>query len=227
MCSLEFEAPRNLNWSKAMKGLFVAGNIKGEVKVYSLHDAINPELTYMVKQADVIVPLWLKKNSGLAAGYSGKLITFNKEDNQTKLTIKQVIRDKRLVDAIKSFDRMLEESSLPNICASRADKNAEIEQERTEWLLMQSLASEDKDIALCTLGFNSSMYISLYLNRIQSDSKTYLTERSESTNTENLKEISINTNWQEGPENLIRQNLLIGNLQTAIDCCFQCGRTVI
>lgn len=158
MCSLEFEAPRNVNWSRAMKGLFLAGNHKGEVKVYSLHDALNPELTNMVKQADMVVPSWLRKSSGLAAGYSGKLIIFNKEDDQTKITIKQVVRDKELVDAIKSFDRMLEENSLPNICASKVDKSAEFEQDRTEWLLMQSLAAEDKDIALRTLGFNSSSY---------------------------------------------------------------------
>jgi protein transport protein SEC31 len=36
--------------------------------------------------------------------------------------------------------------------------------------------------------------------------------------------ISRNTNWDEGPEAMIKKNLLIGNLEGAMDCAMKCGR---
>lgn len=38
--------------------------------------------------------------------------------------------------------------------------------------------------------------------------------------------VSRNMNWNEGVEKIIKQNMLIGNLPGAVDCCLKCGRTV-
>lgn len=37
--------------------------------------------------------------------------------------------------------------------------------------------------------------------------------------------VSMNGNWNEGHESLIKQNLLIGNLQYAAEIALKCGRT--
>ena len=37
--------------------------------------------------------------------------------------------------------------------------------------------------------------------------------------------VSRNANWNEGHENLIKKNLLIGNLQYAAEIALKCGRT--
>ncbi len=42
-----------------------------------------------------------------------------------------------------------------------------------------------------------------------------------------LEQISRNVNWNEGVEKIIKNNLIIGNLEGAIECCLKCGRTVI
>jgi hypothetical protein len=39
--------------------------------------------------------------------------------------------------------------------------------------------------------------------------------------------ISKNTNWKEGGEKLIKENLITRNFQCAIDCALMAGRTVI
>ena len=39
--------------------------------------------------------------------------------------------------------------------------------------------------------------------------------------------VSMNANWNEGHENLIKKNLLIGNLQYAAEIALKCGRTTI
>jgi len=31
-------------------------------------------------------------------------------------------------------------------------------------------------------------------------------------------------NWNEGSEKYIKTSLMLGNLQSAVDCCFKCGR---
>jgi hypothetical protein len=41
-----------------------------------------------------------------------------------------------------------------------------------------------------------------------------------------VESISRNTNWNEGVEKIIKQNLLIGNLEGAVECCHKCGRHV-
>ncbi len=41
-----------------------------------------------------------------------------------------------------------------------------------------------------------------------------------------MEQISRNTNWNEGVEKLVKQNMLVGNLPGAIDCCLRCGRSV-
>ncbi len=41
-----------------------------------------------------------------------------------------------------------------------------------------------------------------------------------------VERVSRNINWNEGVERVIKQNLLIGNLTGAVDCCMKCGRTV-
>ena len=38
--------------------------------------------------------------------------------------------------------------------------------------------------------------------------------------------ISRNINWNEGVEKIIKQSILIGNLEEAVDCCLKCGRAV-
>lgn len=37
--------------------------------------------------------------------------------------------------------------------------------------------------------------------------------------------IAMNANWDEGHEKLIKQNLLVGNLQYAAEIALKCGRT--
>ncbi len=52
--------------------------------------------------------------------------------------------------------------------------------------------------------------------------------RSRGVSSENLglvEHISRNMNWNEGVEKVIKQSMLIGNLEGAVDCCFKCGRT--
>ena len=39
--------------------------------------------------------------------------------------------------------------------------------------------------------------------------------------------MSKNANWNEGHENLIKKNLLIGNLQYAAEIALKCGRTTM
>ncbi len=41
-----------------------------------------------------------------------------------------------------------------------------------------------------------------------------------------VEHISRNMNWNEGVEKIIKQSMLIGNLEGAIDCCLKCGRAV-
>jgi len=38
--------------------------------------------------------------------------------------------------------------------------------------------------------------------------------------------ISRNVNWDTGAENIIKNNILIGNFEGAIDAAMKCGRTV-
>ena len=38
--------------------------------------------------------------------------------------------------------------------------------------------------------------------------------------------VSRNANWDEGGEKLIKENLIINDLECAIDCALMCGRTV-
>lgn len=42
-----------------------------------------------------------------------------------------------------------------------------------------------------------------------------------------IERISRNINWNEGMEKMIKENILIGNLEGAVDCCLKCGRSVI
>lgn len=37
--------------------------------------------------------------------------------------------------------------------------------------------------------------------------------------------VSKNTNWDEGPEGIIKRNLLMGNLEYAAEVALKCGRT--
>ncbi len=39
--------------------------------------------------------------------------------------------------------------------------------------------------------------------------------------------MSRNINWDAGNEKIIKENLLIGNTEGAIDCAMKCGRTGI
>ena len=38
--------------------------------------------------------------------------------------------------------------------------------------------------------------------------------------------VSRNANWDEGVEGIIKRNLLLGNLDGAVDCALKCGRIV-
>jgi protein transport protein SEC31 len=42
-----------------------------------------------------------------------------------------------------------------------------------------------------------------------------------------IERISRNINWNEGVEKMIKENILIGNLEGAVECCLKCGRSVI
>ena len=42
-----------------------------------------------------------------------------------------------------------------------------------------------------------------------------------------LEQVSMNSNWNEGHERLIKENLLIGNLQYAAEIALKCGRSTV
>lgn len=41
-----------------------------------------------------------------------------------------------------------------------------------------------------------------------------------------IERISRNINWNDGVEKIIKENILIGNLEGAVECCLKCGRSV-
>ncbi len=41
-----------------------------------------------------------------------------------------------------------------------------------------------------------------------------------------FEQVSKNMNWGEGVERIIKENFIVGNLASAVDCCLKCGRSV-
>lgn len=50
--------------------------------------------------------------------------------------------------------------------------------------------------------------------------------RGDSLADQNVEHVSKNMNWNEGVEKIIKQSILIGNLEEAVDCCLKVGRSV-
>lgn len=110
----------------------------------------------------------------------------------------------------------------------KANENSENEIDKTEWLLLESLADENKQMTLKVLGIDLTLYHFKREFRINKNSEEYLNkDTKELEQSELIRKISINNNWEEGPESIIKKNLMIANYETAIDCCFKCGRTVL
>lgn len=40
-----------------------------------------------------------------------------------------------------------------------------------------------------------------------------------------MEQVSHNINWEAGVERIIKENLIVGNYEGAIDCALKCGRT--
>jgi len=162
MSETKIKNPIYSQWLPENKGIFATNSGEGLISIYNYHDAMNPELVKNTKQSpDLLAPNWLKNNSSINYGYSGKMLTFtnNLSENTSKLAIsKNIYINQELVSKIREFDKMLEEKNLAEICQMKSDENSEQNIEKIIWLFMKGLALNNKCIILNALGFDPNKY---------------------------------------------------------------------
>ncbi|XP_055916700.1 protein transport protein Sec31A [Eupeodes corollae] len=191
-------------------------------------------------------PKWMKKQSGVKFGFGGKLLSFNSQSKSVK--IQQILTDKDFLERAGNFEKALADGSFIEFCRTKADEVSNQDNRYLWYFLKANFETDPKEEILNLLGYNTedistkfSQYlrnettvddnIELITNRINTltheTAKKDLNLNCESKKSGEITETtidSISNLKNDDLESLISEAIITGNIEAAVELCFETGR---
>mmetsp|Transcript_24966 Transcript_24966/g.38177 ORF Transcript_24966/g.38177 Transcript_24966/m.38177 type:complete len:1050 (-) Transcript_24966:54-3203(-) len=160
-------------------------------------------------------PKWMRPSSSVSCAFGGSVVSCGSTDNFVR--IRTVVEQPELEAVSKAFESTMEATSVIDYCNGRAAKAANADEAQL-WSFMQVIFEKNaRQSLLDTLGFDP--------NTIAASAAAY--EEDEAVN--GVESLSIDDksghkqSMSAGTQEVVKQALLVGNFEAAVDCCFRTG----
>lgn len=152
-------------------------------------------------------PKWMSPGSGVSCGFGGVVVSI--EPRQKIVKIDTIVEHPELVEASEKFELEFASTDCITYCHTMAER-AEDEYESQVWSFMQILFETDaREQLLNYLGFDPE--------KINQAAMEFNEDGSNPSDAEPVPAMS------KDAENVVKDALLVGNFEAAVECCFRSG----
>eukprot|EP00986_Skeletonema_menzelii_P016410 scaffold14541_cov137-Skeletonema_menzelii.AAC.2 len=152
-------------------------------------------------------PKWMSPGSGVSCGFGGTVVSI--ESQQKLVKIDTVVEHPELVEASEKFESEFAATDCITYCHTMAER-AEDDYESQVWSFMQIMFETDaREQLLNYLGFDPE--------KINQVAMEYDEDGSNPSDAEPIPAMS------KDAENVVKDALLVGNFEAAVECCFRSG----
>jgi len=152
-------------------------------------------------------PKWMSPGSGVSCGFGGAVVSI--EAQQKVVKIDTVVEHPELLEASDKFESEFAATDCITYCHTMAER-AEDEYESQVWSFMQIMFETDaREQLLNYLGFDPE--------KINQAAMEYNEDGSNPSDAEPVPAMS------KDAENVVKDALLVGNFEAAVECCFRSG----
>jgi protein transport protein SEC31 len=198
-----------VKWAPGMKGVLSTCSFDRKVQVHSMVGG---------GKGGSRAPNWLEKKGGVACGFGGKLVSFDKKTGAI-VTLKEFVESPDLVAASEAFESGLATSDNETMCANKAMSFDPSSHLSKVWGFMRiTFQANAREQLVKYLGFDSE--------EIERAAQSFSSSSDDPSAAMAGLSLSSSTpsTMSKAAEETVSRALLVGNFEAAVECCFQTGQ---
>ena len=154
-------------------------------------------------------PKWMSPGSGVSCGFGGVVVSIETQQQQKVVKIDTIVEHPELVEASEKFESEFAATDCITYCHTMAER-AEDDYESQVWSFMQIMFETDaREQLLNYLGFDPE--------KINQAAMEFNEDGSNPSDAEPIPAMS------KDAEIVVKDALLVGNFEAAVECCFRSG----
>mmetsp|Transcript_26772 Transcript_26772/g.73660 ORF Transcript_26772/g.73660 Transcript_26772/m.73660 type:complete len:1029 (-) Transcript_26772:36-3122(-) len=186
----------DVKWSPINRGIVATASLDRKVQVHSI----------LGLAASGRPPKWMRPSSSVSCGFGGVFVTCGAADRVVR--IRTVVEEPALDKLSRNFETKMDPNNVITFCQSKAMMAQNDAKEKQLWQFMQVIFEANaRQQLLSTLGYDPTAVaakVSKY-REVKNGKRHGKQEMSEATQT------------------MVKEALMVGNFEAAVDCCFQTG----
>jgi len=194
-----------ISWSPIRRGLALSCSFDRKVQVHSVIGAA-------AKTGRT--PQWMSRPNGVSTGFGGTIVSFNA--TYKYVTIAPHVEEPELVKASNAFEQEQASKDYINFCNNKATNAASTgdAEEAKIWGFMQIIFEANaREQLLQYLGFDPE----------EISQMAYSNDSTENNVADDMGNLSLGQSPKKNVDEVIKQALIVGNFEAAVECCFQNG----
>lgn len=186
----------DVQWSPLKRGIVSTASLDRKVEAHSI----------LGLAASGRPPKWMRPSSSVSFAFGGAVVTCGAIDKVVR--IRNVVEEPVLHQLSREFESTMDPNNTIGFCHSKATISQDDLDEKRSWQFMQVIFETNaRQQLLDTLGYDPSTI------------STKLSEYKEETNGRSHG----NGDMSHATQNVVKEALMVGNFEAAVDCCFRTG----
>ena len=185
----------DVQWSPLRRGIISTASLDRKVEAHSI----------LGLAANGRPPKWMRPSSGVSCAFGGAIVTYGATDRVVR--IRTVVEEPALDKLSREFDSTMDPNNVISYCYSKATAAGDTD-ERRLWQFMQVIFETNaRQKLLDTLGYDP----------------TAIAAKASSYQEETNGAAHGNPDMSQTTQNVVKEALMVGNFEAAVDCCFRTG----
>ena len=186
----------DVQWSPLRRGIVSTASLDRKVESHSI----------LGLAASGRPPKWMRPSNSVSCAFGGAVVTCGAADKVVR--IRTVVEEPALVKLSREFESTMDPNNIIAFCNSKAMATGVDINEKRLWQFMQVIFEANaRQTLLDTLGYDP--------NSIAAKASSYREEINTQSNGVG--------NMSQATQNVVKEALLVGNFEAAVDCCFRTG----
>ena len=197
----------DVQWSPIKRGIISTASLDRKVQVHSILG---------LSSSSGRPPKWMRPSSSVSCAFGGSIVYCGATD--TGVRIRTVVENPELAKVSQAFESTMDPNNIITFCQSRA-AIAQTPSEKRLWQFMSVIFETNaRHMLLDTLGFDPAAI---------SSKATEWTEDMTSVTTNGVASMSLEEKnhgaMSPATQDVVKQALMVGNFEAAVECCFNTG----
>ena len=171
-------------------------------------------------------PKWMSPSGGVSCGFGGAVVSINNSNSQRSVVIETIVEHPELVEVSEKFESEFGPGTdCITYCIEMATRATD-PYERQVWSFMQIMFETNaREELLSYLGFDPELIhqAAMEFNEEDDGESNGSSNLSHSPTSDGNGSKVSRTTMSKSAENTVKDALLVGNFEAAVECCFRSG----